>query len=143
MPHRALRSSPTKYATDLTDEPRGALAPLVVIASPKGRRPIGTDRRAIVNALLYKNRTGCQWRMRPEDVPPMSSVRYYFDKWNRDGTFVKMNDMLRKPARNALNRDLESSISILDTQSVTTTETRGECGYEGKKVNRHKTTMLS
>ena len=98
MPRRALRSYPTKDATDLTDEPWAALAPLVVTPSPKGGRPTEIDRRAIVNALLYKNRTGCQWRMLPTDVPPMSSVRYYFDKWNRDGTFIKINDALRKPA---------------------------------------------
>jgi len=103
MPRRALRSYPTKYATDLTDEPWAALAPLVVTLSPKGGRPTDIDRRAIVNALLYKNRAGCQWRMLPKDVPPMSSVRYYFDKWNRDGTFIKMNDTLRKPARQALD----------------------------------------
>ncbi len=86
MPHRARRSAPTKDATDLTDEPWAALAPLVVTPSPNGRRPTDIDRRAIVNALLSTNRTGCQWRMRPNDVPPMSSIRSYFDTWNRDGT---------------------------------------------------------
>jgi putative transposase len=92
MPRRALRSYPTKDATDLTDEPWAALAPLVVTPSPNGGRPTDIDRRAIVNALLSKNRTGCQWRMLPKDVPPMSSVRSYFDKWNRDGTFVTIGE---------------------------------------------------
>jgi transposase len=75
MPRRALRSSPTNYATDLTDEPWAALAPLVVTPSPKGGRPTEIDRRAIVNALLSKHRTARQWRMLPTDVPPMRSVR--------------------------------------------------------------------
>ena len=87
MPRRALRSYPTNYATDLTDEQWAAIAPLVITPSPNGGRPTEIDRRAIVNALLYKNRTGCQWRMLPKDFPPMSSVRSYFDKWNRDGTY--------------------------------------------------------
>ena len=86
MPRRALRSYPTKYATDLTDEQWAAIAPLVATLSPNGGRPTEIDRRAIVNALLSKNHTGCQWRMLPNDVPPMSSVRSCFDKWNRDGT---------------------------------------------------------
>ena len=85
-----LRSSPTKDATDLTDEQWAALAPLVVTPSPNGGRPTDIDRRAIVNALLSKHRTGCQWRMLPADVPPMHSVRSSFDTWNRDGTFVKI-----------------------------------------------------
>ena len=80
MPRRALRSY------DLTDKQWAALAPPVVTPSPNGGRPTDIDRCAIVNALRSKNRTGCQWRMRPNDVPPMSSVRYYFDTWNRDGT---------------------------------------------------------
>ena len=86
MPRRALRSSPTKDATDLTDEPWAALAPLVVTPSSNGGRPTDINRRAIVNALRSNHRTGCQWRMRPNDVPPMRSVRSSFDPRNRDGT---------------------------------------------------------
>ena len=90
MPRRARRSYPTNYATDLTDEQWAAIAPLVATPSPNGGRQTDIDRRAIVNALLYIHRTGCQWRMRPNDGPPMRSVRYYFDPWNRDGTFINI-----------------------------------------------------
>lgn len=84
MPHRALRSFPTKDATDLTDEPGAALAPLVVTLPSNGRRPTDIDRRAIVTDLRSNHRTGCQSRMRPTDGPPMRSVRYNFDPWSRD-----------------------------------------------------------
>ena len=110
MPRRARRSNPTNYATDLTDEQWAAIAPLVITPSPNGGRPTEIDRRAIVSALRSKNRTGCQWRMRPKDVPPMSSVRSSFDKWNRDGTFIKINDTLRKLARQALRGRSENRI---------------------------------
>ena len=133
MPRRALRSSPTKDATDLPDAQWAALAPLVVTPSPNGGRPTDIDRRAIVNALLYKNRTGCQWRMRPNDGPPMRSVRSSFDPWNRDGTVITINAPLRNPARQALKRDLAPSISVLDSQSVTTTDAGGERGDDGEK----------
>jgi len=142
MPRCALRSYPTKDATDLTDEQWAAIAPLVITPSPNGGRPTEIDRRAIVNALRSKNRTGCQWRMLPKDVPPMSSVRSYFDKWNRDGTCIKINDTLRKLARQALNRNSEPSINVLDCQSLRTTEAGGERGYDGGKSQRAQTATL-
>jgi putative transposase len=139
MPKRERRLYPTNYATDLTDAHWAAIAPFVPAASPNGGRPTEIDLRAIVNVLLSNHRTGCQWRLLPADVPPMSSVRSYFDTWNRDGTFVKINDTLRQLARKALDRNLEPSISVLDSQSTTTTEAGGERGFDGgEKVNGRK-----
>ena len=32
------------------------------------------DLREIVNALIYQNRTGCQWMLLPHDLPPWSAI---------------------------------------------------------------------
>ena len=142
MPRRALRSSPTKDATDLTDAQWAAIAPLVAAPSPNGGRPTDSARRAIVNALRSNHRTARQWRMRPNDGPPMRSVRSYFDTWNRDGTFIKMNDTLRNLARQALKRDPAPSISVLDSPSVTPTDAGGERGYDGGKKGQWAQTAI-
>ncbi len=54
-----------------------------------------------------------------------------------------MNDMLRNLARHALDRDPAPSISMLDFQSVTTTEAGGERGDDGEQHGqRAQTAML-
>src|SRR5215470_11559867 len=52
------------YDTDLTDTAWKLVNPLLPVAR-HGGRPRTTDIRAVVNALFYLLRTGCQWRCFP------------------------------------------------------------------------------
>jgi transposase len=68
MPKRKRRLYPTQDVTDLTDAQWAAIAPIVITTSSKGGRPTEIDLRAIINAFVSKDRTGCQWRPFPADV---------------------------------------------------------------------------
>ena len=61
------------YPCDLSDEQREWIAIALPEAKPGGR-PRAVDLREVVNAILYVNRSGCQWDMLPHDFPARSTV---------------------------------------------------------------------
>jgi transposase len=55
------------------------------------RRPRATDLRAVLDAISYIARTGCQWRLLPKDFPPFTTVQVYFYDWRDSGLFERIN----------------------------------------------------
>lgn len=109
------------YPTDLKDAEWAILAPLLPEAK-SGGRPRRVDLREVLNAIFYRERTGCAWEMLPHDLPPPKTVYDYFNKWSQDGTWERINATLARRVRQAEGRDPEPSAAIIDSQSVKTTE---------------------
>jgi len=113
-----------------------------LLPSPSvGGRPEKHPRREIVNAILYVVRTGCAWRMLPNEYPPWQTVFWYFKRWRADGTVDAMLDRLRDQIRDAAGRDPMASAGIIDAQSVKGADTVGSAtrGFDaGKKCNGRK-----
>ena len=94
--------------------------------SPDQRgRPRKYEWLEIINSILYLVRTGCAWRMLPNDLPVWKTVYHYFRRLRREGIWQRIHDALRGQLRRAEGRETQPSAAIIDSQSVKTTHRGG------------------
>jgi putative transposase len=118
------------YPTDLTDS--GWQVMEEVLNDQRKRR---YSLRSILNAIFYVTRTGCQWRLLPNDMPPWQLCYYYFWKWRNNGTWQRLNKILVERQRLVFSRAPSPSVGIIDSQSVKSSEWAGRRrGYSSKRV---------
>ena len=88
-----------RYPSDLTDAEWGTAAPLFPVY-----RTATADLREMVNACLYLQRTGCQWRCLPRDFGPWETVRYWHGRFRADGIWSDLSSPLIRAVRPKLGR---------------------------------------
>ncbi len=102
---------------------------------------VGVELWRIVWAILYRLKSGCQWRMLPVDIffrdkkLSWQGVYYHFRAWVRDGSFKKVWIELLKANHRVL--DL-SSIQLDGSQTLAKKRRRAHWlpGEEGRAHNK-------
>jgi transposase len=96
----------------------------------------------IVRAILYRMKTGVQWRELPMDslfgrhLTSWQSVYYYFSKWCKDGSYYRLWITILNLCRQQLD------MSSVEVDGSHTSAKRGgqQVGYQGRK--KSKTTNM-
>ena len=131
--------------TDVSDEQWDILQ--LLLPPPKwrpggpGRKPL--ELRRVINGIFYVNKTGCQWRMMPQDLGNGHTIYGYFRRWRREGVWARVMDTLHHWERQGQGRLPEPSAGCADSQSIKTATQGTDVGFDGnKKVKGRKRHIL-
>lgn len=140
------------YPSDLSDARRELIEPVLAAWRSERRsraldfgRPPEHDLRDIMDAILYVDRTGVQWRYLPHDFPNWNTVYGYFAKWADEGVFAQLNGLLRQLLREKEGREAEPTACVIDAQSIKTSTSVPASGPgidAGKKIVGRKRSIV-
>ena len=94
-PRRKPKPKPLGTIWEIPDALWVRILPILLEFWPKkptGRRV--ANRRKMLNAIIFRLRTGCQWDQLPERFGPKSTVHDWFQRWVAGGIFEKIWSVL-------------------------------------------------
>ena len=130
------------YPSDVTDEEWAFIKPYLTLMREDAPQR-DHDLREVFNGLRWIVRTGAQWRMMPNDLPPWYTVYQQTQRWLDAGVFEEMVHDLRALVRLAKGRNAQPTATILDSRTLQSTpESGARAGYDGyKRKNGSKVHM--
>ena len=86
---KAIKALPTIWFVD--DELWERVRPIVEAfwARKKTGRP-PADWRTVLNGIIFRMRTGCQWDQLPKRYGSKSTVHRWFQRWNQEGIMAQI-----------------------------------------------------
>ena len=74
----------------------------------------------ILDAIIYIDVNGCQWRMLPTKYPQRQIVYYYFRRWGAMDSFSELEDGLVEKVRLKRGESSHPTIGAIDSQRTRT-----------------------
>ena len=78
---------------ELTDQEWDLIRPLLPPGTPQ-RGGRWRDHRQVLNAIIYRTRTGIAWCDLPERYGPWSTAQHRLQRWETDGTWARIEQHL-------------------------------------------------
>jgi transposase len=128
-----------QYPSDLADEEWERIAPLMAKPGRRGR-PREVDFREVINAVRYRVRSGCAWRMLPIHFSPWQTVYGWFRELARRFLFQTFHDVALMVGRERAGREASPTVALIDSPSVKAPQakTRGcDVGHNIAGRKRH------
>jgi transposase len=131
------------YPSDVSDEEWAFVAPyLTLMREDAPQRDYSL--REVYNGLRWIIRTGAQWRMIPNDLPPWATIYQQAQRWLKAGVFEAMVHDLRALLRLAEGRKEQPSAAIFDSRTLQSTPESGKrAGYDGAKRRKGSKTHMA
>jgi transposase len=124
------------YLSDVSDGEWAFVAPYVTLMTEDAPQRTHSLRE-VFNGLRYIVRTGMQWRMMANDLPPWHTVYQQTQRWLKADVFEELVRDLRMLMREIEGRPPQPRAAILDSRTLQSTpESGSRAGYDGHKRRR-------
>lgn len=131
------------YPSDVSDEEWAFVAPYLTLMTEDAPQRTHSLRE-VFNGLRWIIRTGAQWRMMPNDLPPWYTVYQQAQRWSEAGVFEAMVHDLRVVMRLAAGRNAEPSAVIFDSRTLQSSPESGDrAAYDGAKRRKGSKTHMA
>jgi transposase len=122
------------YPSDVTDDQWAIIEDYFAVGNYGKSRKY--TQRTLVNAVFYVIKTGCQWRYLPKDFPPYSTVHSFYWRAKQKGIWERIMADLVEKSRISQGRNAQPIYSLIDSQSVKTTDKAEARGIDGGKKDK-------